>query len=384
MTEILLQKYRRLLAQGNIAPDNAQELAVEKLQLLANRLAHYTPPQRTDFFSFFTKRRGEVPKGLYIFGAVGRGKTMLMDLFFQTVPVEKKRRVHFHEFMADVHARLGVSRRESKDDPVLMVANSIASETQLLCLDELFIVDIADATIVHRLFGALLQKGVVIVVTSNAHPQDLYKNGRNRDLFLPFIDLVEENMEVLQLEASRDFRLEHLSHGELYFTPVNAAAKVGMDEMWRKLTFGEASVEESLTVLGREVRVPAVSLGSARFGFADLFDKPLGPQDYLALARRYHTIFVDGIPIFTRERRNQSQRFITFIDTLYDHHTGLVISAEAEPDALYQAEGEAEFFFQRTASRLVEMRSPEYLSQSFMVNGASQKPPELPPIAKTG
>ncbi len=376
MTEILLQRYRRLLAQGDIAPDNAQELAVEKLQLLANRLAHYTPPQKTDFFSFFTRRRGEVPRGLYIFGAVGRGKTMLMDLFFQTVPVAKKRRVHFHEFMADVHARLAVARREIKDDPVLLVANSIASEAQLLCLDELFIVDIADATIVHRLFGAMLQKGTVIVVTSNAHPDDLYKNGRNRDLFLPFIDLVEENMEVLQLEASRDYRLEHLSHGELYFTPADAAAKAGMDEMWRKLTFGEASVEESLTVLGREVIAPAVSVGAARFGFADLFEKPLGAQDYLALARRYHTIFVDGIPIFNRERRNQAQRFITFIDTLYDHHTGLVISAEVEPDALYQAEGEAEFF-QRTASRLVEMRSPEYLSQSFVVNGASQKPPEL-------
>jgi cell division protein ZapE len=383
MSEQLLQRYRRLLAQGNIAPDSAQELAVEKLQLLANRLAHYTPPQRTDFFSFFTKRRGEVPRGLYIFGAVGRGKTMLMDLFFQTVPVAKKRRAHFHEFMADVHARLTIARRESKDDPVLFVGNSIASEAQLVCLDELFIVDIADATIVHRLFAALLLQGAVIVVTSNLPPHDLYKNGRNRDLFLPFIDLVEEKMEVLQLEAARDYRLEHLSRGELYFTPVNAAAKAGMDELWQKLTFGEPSVEERLTVLGHEVAVPAASLGSARFGFADLFEKPLGAQDYLALARRYHTIFVDGIPIFSRERRNQAQRFIAFIDTLYDHHTGLVLSAEAEPDALYQAGAEAEMF-QRTASRLVEMRSPEYLSKSLAVNGAALRSPERPLMDQTG
>jgi cell division protein ZapE len=368
MTESLLERYRRLLAEGKIAPDSAQALAVEKLQILTNRLAHYTPPPRTDFLSFFTRRRGEVPKGLYIFGAVGRGKTMLMDLFFQTVTVSQKRRAHFHEFMADVHARLAVARKEAKEDPILWVARAIASEARLLCLDELFVIDIADATILNRLFGVLFEAGTVVVVTSNTQPHDLYKDGRNRDLFLPFIDLIEENMELLQLEASHDYRLEHLSQSALYFTPADAAAKASMDDLWRKLTFGEPCESETLCVLGHEVQAPCVCLGVARFAFADLFEKPFGAQDYLALVRHYHTIFVDGIPVMGREDRNAAHRFITFIDTLYDHHTGFVASAAAEPNALYRGTDGAEHF-ERTASRLIEMRTPEYLSQTLAVNG---------------
>ncbi len=369
MTETLLVRYRRLLADGKIAPDSAQALAVEKLQILTNRLANYTPPARTDFFSFFTRRRGEVPQGLYIFGAVGRGKTMLMDLFFQTVQLKQKRRTHFHEFMADVHARLNAARREAKDDPILLVAKSIAAEARLLCLDELFVIDIADATILNRLFGVLFEAGTVVVVTSNVPPRDLYKNGRNRDLFLPFIDLVEENMELLQLEAAQDYRLEHLSRGALYFTPIGTAAKASMDDLWRKLTFGEPCEQETLTVLGHDVPVPCACLGAARFAFPDLFEKPFGAQDYLALARRYHTVFIDGIPVMRPENRNAARRFITFIDTLYDHHTGFVASAEAEPDALYQA-GDGAEHFERTASRIIEMRSPEYLSAIVAANGA--------------
>lgn len=370
MAPSLLERYRRLLAEGKIAPDSAQALAVEKLQILANRLANYTPPPRTDFFSFFTRRRGEVPKGLYIFGAVGRGKTMLMDLFFQTAPIKQKRRAHFHEFMADVHARLTVARREAKDDPLLFVAKAIASETRLLCLDELFVIDIADATILHRLFGVFFENGTVVVVTSNAHPQDLYRDGRNRDLFLPFIDLIEENMELLQLEAAQDYRLGHLSQGALYFTPVDARATASMDDLWNRLTFGEPCESETLQVLGHDLPVPCACLGVARFAFSDLFEKPFGAQDYQALVRSYHTIFVDGIPVMGREYRNIAQRFVTFIDTLYDHHTGLVASAEAEPDALYKV-GDGAEHFERTASRLIEMRSPEYLSQTLRVNGKS-------------
>jgi cell division protein ZapE len=371
MTETLLERYRRLQAEGRVAPDSAQALAVEKLQILTNRLAHYNPPARTDFFSFFTRRRGEVPKGLYIFGAVGRGKTMLMDLFHQTVTIGQKRRAHFHEFMADVHVRLATARQEAKEDPILSVARAIAAEARLLCLDELFVVDIADATILYRLFGALFDAGTVVVITSNTHPRDLYKNGRNRDLFLPFIDLVEENMELLQLEAARDYRLEQLANSALYFCPADAAAKAEMDALWRRLTFGEPSRQEVLTVLGHELPVPAASFGAARFPFAGLFEQPLGAQDYIALTRRYHTIFVDGIPVLGRAQRDAARRFITFIDTLYDHRTGFVASADAEPNGLYRA-GDGAEHFERTASRLIEMRTAEYLSKALKANGSAK------------
>jgi cell division protein ZapE len=373
MTETLLERYRRLLAEDRISPDSAQALAVEKLQILTNRLARYTPPARTDFFSFFTRRRGEIPKGLYIFGAVGRGKTMLMDLFYETIAIGQKRRAHFHEFMADVHARLAVARHEAKEDPILSVARTIAAEARLLCLDELFVIDIADATILNRLFGTLFDAGTVVVVTSNAHPRDLYKNGRNRDLFLPFIDLIEENMELLQLEAARDYRLEQLTNSALYFCPADAAAKAAMDALWRKLTFGEPCRPEVLTVRGHALPVPAASFGAARFPFANLFEQPLGAQDYIALARRYHTVFVDGIPVLGRPQRDAARRFITFIDTLYDHHTGFVASADAEPSALYSA-GDGADHFERTASRLIEMRTAEYLSKTLKANGSARPP----------
>ncbi len=374
MSETLIAKYRRLLADGKISPDPAQALAVEKLQILINRLAQYTPPAKTDFFSFFTRRRGEVPKGLYIFGSVGRGKTMLMDLFYETAAIKQKRRAHFHEFMADVHARLAVARREAKEDPILSVAKAIAGEARLLCLDELFVIDIADATILNRLFGGIFEAGTVVVVTSNAHPRNLYKDGRNRDLFLPFIDLAEENMELLQLAAAQDYRLEQLANSTLYFTPLNDAAHAAMDGLWRKLTFGEPCRQEVLTVLGHELPVPRASFGAARFGFPDLFEKPFGAPDYLALARHYHMIFVDSVPVMGREQRNAARRFITFIDTLYDQGTGLVASAEAEPDALYAA-GDGAEHFERTASRLIEMRSADYLTKALGRNSRPQQEP---------
>ena len=373
MAETLLERYRRLLADGSIAPDSAQALAVEKLQILANRLARYAPPRRTDFFSFFTRRRGEVPKGLYIFGAVGRGKTMRMDLFFSTVAVERKRRAHFHEFMAEVHARLALARREIREDPIVAVGKAVAAEARLLCLDELFVTDIADASILNRLFATLFAAGTIVAVTSNSHPRDLYKNGRNRDLFLPFIDLAEENMELLQLEAARDYRLVQLGNSALYFSPLDEAAKAAMDALWRKLTFGEPCRHESIGVLGHALDVPRASFGAARFAFAGLFEKPYGPADYLALARHYHTVFVDGIPAMNPEQRNEARRFVTFVDTLYDHRTGLIVSAEAEPAALYRS-GDGAELFERTVSRLIEMRSPDYFRQALSRNGATPAP----------
>jgi cell division protein ZapE len=363
MSQALLEKYRGLLGRGLIAADGAQALAVEKLQILSNRLSSYTPPLRADFFTFFTRRRGTIPKGLYIFGGVGTGKTTLMDLFYEAIPIEKKRRDHFHEFMAEVHGRLAEARREEKGDPVRLVGKALAAEARLICLDELFVLDIADATILNRLFTALFEMGSVVVVTSNVPPRDLYKDGRNRDLFLPFIDLVEENMELFQLEALRDYRLDHLSKSQLYFTPADRAARAAMDALWNKFTEGKPRKREILKVLGHDILVPCASSGAARFGFPDLFEQPLGAHDYLSLARHYHTIFVDEIPVMGADLRNEARRFITFIDTLYDRRTRLIASAQADPTSLYAA-GDGADHFERTASRLIEMRSAAYLSRT--------------------
>jgi cell division protein ZapE len=362
MTESLLARYRSMVDEGGIASDPAQALAVEKLQILSNRLASYAPPAKTDIFSFFTRKRGAVPRGLYLYGGVGRGKTMLMDMFFAAVPFEKKRRAHFHEFMADVHERIAAARADASGEPLQTVADSLAAEAGLLCFDELFVTNIADAMILGRLFAALFDHGVVVVATSNAHPRELYKDGLNRPLFEPFIDLIEDKMEVMQLEAARDYRQEKLAGAPLYFSPLGAEANAGMDDLWRKLTIGAEARWETLIVKGRQVAVPLTAMGAARFGFADLFEQPLGAEDYLAIARRYHTVFVDGALVLTPEKRNAARRFITFIDALYDNKTGLVMSAEAEPDALYQS-GDGADHFQRTASRLIEMRSKGYVTE---------------------
>ncbi len=289
---------------------------------------------------------------------------MLMDLFFASAPIKEKRRAHFHEFMSDVHGRLALARREEASEPVIAVGQAIAAEARLLCLDELFVIDIADATILNRLFGVLFETGTVVVATSNVHPSDLYKDGRNRDLFLPFIDLVEENMEVLQLEAAKDYRLNHLRESQLYFTPADAKAQGEMDKLWSKLTFGERSKSDDILVLGRTLHVPSASPMAARFTFASLFEQPFGADDYLALTRHYPILFVDGVPVMDQAHRDAARRFITFVDTLYDNHGGLVISAETEPARVYTGKDGADHF-QRTASRLVEMRTESYLAASL-------------------
>lgn len=375
MADGLWERYRQKALRGEIADDPAQALAVEKLQLLSNRLASYAPPSKTDFFSFFTRRRGEVPKGLYIFGAVGRGKTMLMNLFFETVPVEKKRRMHFHAFMADVHARIAKARAENdgakNGDAVTRVAAQIAEETRLLCLDELFVIDIADATILSRLFEGFFAGNTVVVATSNVPPRDLYKDGRNRDLFLPFIALVEDNMELLELGAARDYRQRTAGEMPLYFCPLDPEARAQMDSVWEALTGTRRGQTEELTVAGHRLSVPQSAGGAARFDFADLFEAALGAGDYLELTRRFHTIFVDGVPVMDRDRRNEARRFITFVDALYDSHTGLVLSADAEPAHLYAA-GDGSDHFERTASRLTEMRTQGYFTNRRLAAGASQ------------
>ena len=356
-----LKLYREMIERGELESDPAQLLAVEKLQLLANRLASYEPPKRTDFFSYFTRRRGEVPEGLYMFGGVGRGKTMLMDLFFETVPFQPKARVHFHEFMSDVHERIAAARKVHDGDPIPEVAADLAAESQLLCFDELHVTDIADAMILGRLFQGLFDGHVVMVATSNSAPWNLYENGLNRPLFEPFIELVEARMEVLELEVEKDYRLEKLQGRELYFTPADQAADLALHEVWRRLTGRDHGVRDELIVKGRKLEVPEACFGIARFGFDDLCGKPLGAADYLRVAHAYHTVLLSDIPVMGPERRNEARRFITLIDTFYDNSVRLVASADAEPDELYIS-GDGAKLFERTSSRLLEMRSQEYLA----------------------
>ncbi|RMF11289.1 MAG: AFG1 family ATPase [Alphaproteobacteria bacterium] len=356
-----LHHYRAMIEAGELQPDPAQLLAVEKLQLLANRLSQYDPPDKTDFFSFFTRKRGAVPEGLYLFGGVGRGKTMLMDLFFETVPFAAKRRVHFHEFMAEVHELIARFRKLHEGDPIPLAAQSIASDTRLLCFDELHVTDIADAMILGRLFSGLFEAHVVVVATSNAAPRELYADGLNRPLFEPFIDLIEERMEVLQLEAATDYRLEKLEGTQLYFTPADAKASKAMRAAFKHLTGHARGEPAAVAVKGRKVEVPEAAMGVAWFDFADLCARPLGASDFLAIAHSYHTLFIENIPVLSPARRNEARRFINLIDTLYDSGVRLVASAQAEPDELYR-EGDGAKLFERTASRLVEMRSHAYLS----------------------
>jgi len=361
-TAELRDRYREMLHSDAISPDPAQAMAVEKLQLLANRVARYKRPSRTDTFSFFTRKRGEVPSGLYIFGGVGGGKTMLMDLFFDSVAIDAKRRDHFHAFMADVHERAGHFRKTAKGDPIEQVGKDIAREARLLCFDEFHVTDIADAMILGRLFATLFEAGVVLVATSNVPPRALYKDGLNRNLFEPFIEELEQRVELLELSAAQDYRLEKLSGSPLYFTPLDETANAALQDVWARLTGCESGEPREIAVAGRVLKVPEAAMGAARFSFDALCAQPLGSNDYLALARSFHTIFIEGVPVMGPEKRNEARRFINLIDTLYDTRTSLVMSAEAEPDALYRS-GDGAHLFERTASRLIEMRSSEYLAR---------------------
>ena len=365
-----MQRYRALIASGRISPDPVQALAAEKLQLLSDRLGRAQPPRTSDFFSFFSRLRKapSPPEGLYMFGAVGRGKTMLMDLFHDSVAFRPRRRLHFHEFMAETHdiiARLRKAHLHKADagDPLPLAASIIAAEAPLLCLDELQVTDIADAMILGRLFTGLFAANVVVVATSNAAPRDLYKNGLNRSLFLPFIKQIERRMEPLELASAHDYRLEKLDGVARYFTPLGQKARAGVQEAWERLT-GEANGQsrgepQELIVKGRRVIVPRAAMGVARFRFDDLCRQPLGASDYLMIAHHFHTVIVEDIPALGPGERNEARRFITLIDTLYDAGVGLIASAEAQPAGLYP-EGDGAVMFERTASQLIEMRSEGY------------------------
>lgn len=356
-----LQAYRDLVHRGELVPDPAQELAAEKLQLLAMRLSEPAPPARGLLAPFLRKRR-DGPEGLYLFGRVGRGKTMLMDLFFASVAMRDKRRIHFQEFMSEAHELIDRARRSDAADPVKQAADAIAAGGCLLCLDELEVTDIADAMIVGRLFQHLFADGVVLAATSNAAPADLYRNGLNRQLFLPFIRLIEARMDVHELEAHHDYRLEKLEESELYVTPLDTSARARLDASFRTLTGHDRGEPATLTVKGRTLAVPEAAFGVARFSFADLCEAPLGSLDYQRIAHTFHTLIIDEIPLLGPERRDAARRFVTLIDVLYDNGVGLIASATAEPHALYLA-GDGAEAFARTASRLMEMRSHDYLEE---------------------
>ena len=379
-----LSAYQAMIAAGDLKPDPEQERVMRRLERLHDALVDYpeiagrTLSIRNWRLSNLLGRPGRTaPEGVYLYGGVGRGKSMVMDLFFEHAPVANKRRVHFHAFMRDVHAQLKAWREMSdqdrikagghagEDDPIPPVARQIAQQATLLCFDEFQVTDVADAMILGRLYQALLDRGVVIVSTSNRIPDMLYEGGLNRQLFLPFIELIKQRMDVVALDGPTDYRLDRVAGMASYLTPVTVETTCGLQEIFWRLT-GLSPDDRStvptgqLTVQGRTIFVPKAVDGVAVFSFKRLCANPLGAADYLAIAERFHTVFVVAIPRMGPERRNEAKRFVTLIDALYEARTRLFCSAEAPPDALYPA-GDGAFEFERTASRLIEMQSDDYL-----------------------
>ncbi len=366
------EHYDALVAAGAIERDPAQVVVVRKLQALSDALGARQLARKSTPLGWLLGGRAKAPEallGLYVWGSVGRGKTMLMDMFFEAVPVAKKRRVHFHEFLADAHARIHAYRQKIKagevkePDPIGPVAAELATEASLLCFDEFTVTDIADAMILGRLFTALFAAGVVVVATSNVEPSRLYEGGLNRALFLPFIELLAKKVEVLRLDARTDFRLEKLGGAPVYHVPADDRARAALDEAFRRVSGVARGSPVTLTVKGHEMAVPQAAGGVARGRFADFCSKAYGASDYIALAQRFHMLVLDEIPILADDQRNETKRFIILIDTLYEHHVKLVASAAAEPHELYTAKsGREAFEFDRTVSRLIEMRSDDYLA----------------------
>jgi cell division protein ZapE len=372
MTGSMRAAYEHRLASGAIAADPAQAAGVEALARLGDDLARLRPPG--------VFRKAEGARGVYLWGPVGRGKSMLMDLFFETAPMEPRRRLHFLDFMARVHRLVGEWRngdaaarrarfgQAKGEDPIPPVADVIAGEARLLCFDELQVTDIADAMILGRLFEALFARGVTLVSTSNRPPDELYKNGINRQLFLPFIAMLKARMEIVAVAGGRDHRTERLRAAGSWFSPIDPDHERTFDALWRQLLGGEAETGVTVEVLGRQEHWPRAAGGLLRGHFASLCVHALGPEDYLAIAGRFHTVFLEQLPKLGPERRNEARRLATLVDALYEARARLVVLAAAEPDALYPA-GDQAFEFERTASRLKEMRSADWVGLAGTAGG---------------
>lgn len=370
------QRYESMVRARRIERDPAQLEVAGRLDRLIEEIRDKRLATKSSALGWLFARRSGASKskpikGLYIHGAVGRGKTMLMDLFFTALPARRKRRVHFHDFMADVHGRIHAHREAlkrgevSEDDPIPPVAAALNDEAWVLCFDEFSVTDITDAMILSRLFTQLFKRGSVLIATSNVEPQDLYRDGLNRQLFLPFIDLLEGHVDVVSLDARTDYRLEKLERQPVYVHPLDARATSLIDAAWRTETGGEKARRETIAHRGREIVVPKAVAGVARFTFDELCNVPLGASDYAAIAHRYDTVFIDDVPVLPRSRRNEAKRFIILIDTLYDLKRRVFIAAEAEPQALYPGKNGTEGFeFDRTVSRLIEMQSADYLKDA--------------------
>ncbi len=359
--------YRALVDAGELNPDVDQAAAAARLDVLQTELEE--PEKKYGVLSkIFFRHKPAKPRGVYLWGSVGRGKSMLMDLFFSHVDIASKRRVHFHEFMLEVHSALHAWRAKNVDDPIIRVASDVAHGARLLAFDEMQVTNVADAMILSRLFTALMASGVTVVATSNRPPRDLYKDGLNRDLFLPFIDLIESELDVRGLNGPTDYRLDRLGGMPTYYTPNSTETSQALSELFFRLTDyppeDRAHVpSESIPVYGgRELFVPKSLKGVAVFSFKRLCGQPRGAADYLAIARHFHTVFMVGVPVMGPEHRNEASRFIALIDALYEYRVKLLMGADAMPAALY-AMGDGTFEFERTISRLMEMQSADYMAQ---------------------
>lgn len=365
------EKYEAMVAAGEIDIDPAQLEMADLYDELIEELGSKRLSRKSSALGWLfgrSKKASNVIKGFYVYGKVGRGKTMLMDMFFKLLPVERKRRAHFNDFMVDVHNRIHAHRQAFKngttkqEDPIPPVAQELSEQAWVLCFDEFTVTDIADAMILSRLFTALFERGVVLIATSNVAPDDLYRDGLNRQLFLPFVSLLKQYVRVINLDSRTDYRLEKLNKQPVYLSPLNDITHAKMDEAWDIIKDGQAERQEKVNVKGRIITVPCAVDGAARFSFEDLCVQPLAAADYLAIVKRYQTLMIDNVPVLDLARRNEAKRFILLVDTAYDQHIRLFISAEAEPEKLYIARtGTEAFEFDRTVSRLFEMQSADYL-----------------------